>query len=299
MFTTNTIEPMVKRLILTAIIFCLNAYAAAQEVVDICGQYTYYPPENISLTQAKQTALQRARIEGLMRKFNVTVYQSNTSVVSNHDGDVSRDFYSYHGSDVRGEWIEDTQQPEYKVYSEDDRLVVFAKVCGKAREIVSAGIDIEARVLRNGLTPKYESKEFNAGDDMYLLFRSPVDGYVTVWLLDRGTQTVYCLLPYRNSPQGSVQVKHDQEYLFFHQDRKLNDWQYIDEYTLTAEKALEWNEVYVVFSPNPYAKAASSSSDELALRELSFNDFSAWLTRCQSKDKDMKVSKKLIEIKKK
>lgn len=288
-----------KRVLLMSLLLCCCTFVAAQEIVDICGQYTYYSSENETPAQAKQTALQRARIAGLIKKFNLTVYQSNTAVVSNHDGDVSRDFYSYHGSDVRGEWIEDTGQPEYKIYYENDRLVVSVEVCGKAREIVAAGIEIETYVLRNGLTPKYQSDKFKAGDDMYLWFKAPVDGYVTVWLLDRGSQTVYCLLPYRNSSLGTVPVKHDQEYVFFHQDRNLKDWQYIDEYTLTADAAIEWNEVYVVFSPNVYSKATSVVLGELAPRELSFKDFSAWLTNCQSKDRDMKVSKHLIEIKKK
>lgn len=287
---------MRKGLFSVIILLGLGVLAAAQEIVNVCGEYTYYPSEDVTLAQAKQTALQRARLEGLIKQFNETVYQSNTSVVSNRNGESSVDIYSFGGTDARGEWLEDTKPAEYTVFYEQDMLVVKATVCGKAREITSAGIDVEAKVLRNGLTPKYESSEFNSGDDMYLYFRAPMDGYVTVYLLDRGNQTVYCLLPYRNSPQGAVQVKHDEMYVFFKQDRKLKDWQYIDEYTLTAEKAVEWNDVYVIFSPNPYAKALAVSTDELAPRELSFRDFSAWLTKSQAKDKDMKVSKHLIKI---
>lgn len=287
-----------KRFVLLGILSGLLSVGYCQKVVTVCGEYTYYAPENVTPAQAKQVALQRARIAGLIEIFNQTVYQSNTTVVTNRNGESTSELYSYGGSDARGEWIEDTGEPRYTITYEQDMLVVKATVCGKAREIKSAGIDIEAKVLRNGTEPRFESSKFNSGDDLYLWFKSPIDGYLTVWLLDRGSQTVYCMLPYRSSSQGSVEVKRDRPYTFFHQDRKLKDWQYIDEYTLTANDAVEWNEVYVVFSPNAYVKASVKASDALAPRELTFKDFSGWLTRCQTKDPEMTVSKYLIEIKK-
>lgn len=288
-----------KRIALIALTLCVFTAAVAQKPVTVCGEYTYYATENVTPAQAKQIALQRARVAGLIQAFNQTVYQSNTTVVTNRNGESSVDLYSFGGSDARGEWIEDFEEPRYTITYEQDMLVVKAEVCGKAREIKSAGIDIESKVLRNGTEPRFESDNFNSGDDLYLWFKTPVDGYLTVWLLDRGSQTVYCLLPYRSSSQGAVEVKRDQTYVFFRQNHKLKDWQYIDEYTLTASATVEWNEVYVVFSPSPYIKATVNASDLLAPRELTFKDFSAWLTRCQIKDSDMVVSKQLIEIKKK
>lgn len=287
------------KLALTSL-FVLSVFSVsvAQKPITVCGEYTYYAPENVTPAQAKQVALQRARVAGLIAEFNQTVYQSNTTVVSNCNGESITEFYSFGGSEARGEWIEDSEAPKFEIFYEQDMLVVKASVCGKAREIKSAGIEIEVRVLRNGLEPKFENDHFNSGDDMFLYFRAPVDGYVTAWLLDRGSQTVYCLLPYRNMEQGAMDVEHNKEYVFFHQNRKLKDWQHIDEYTLTANSAVEFNEVYVVFSPNSYTKAISITTGDLLPRELSFKDFSAWLTRCQTKDPDMTVSKKTIEIRK-
>ena len=288
-----------KRIAFIALALCVFTAAVAQKPVTVCGEYTYYAPENVTPAQAKQVALQRARVAGLIQAFNQTVYQSNTTVVTNRNGESSVDLYSFGGSDARGEWIEDTEEPRYTIIYEQDMLVVKAEVCGKARKITSAGIDIQAKVLRNGTEPRHESDSFISGDDMYLWFLSPIDGYVAVYLLDRGTQTVYCLLPYRNSSLGAVEVRHDTPYLFFRQDRKLKDWQYIDEYTMTAEKAMEYNEVYVVFSPNKFAKAATAASEALAPRELPFKAFAEWLTRSQTKDPEMTVTKRLIQIKKK
>lgn len=288
-----------KNIMLIATILGIFSAAMAQKPVKVCGEYTYYAPENVTTAHAKQTALQRARLAGLIQEFNQIVYQSNTTVTTNRDGESSVDLYSFGGSDARGEWIEDTEEPRYTISYEQDMLVVKAEVCGKAREIKSAGIIFESKVLRNGTAPRFESDKFVSGDDMYLWFRSPVDGWLTVYLLDRNSKTVYCLLPYRNSPMGAAEIKHDQTYVFFQQDRKLKDWQYIDEYTLTAESSVEWNEVYVVFSPNPYAKAIGNASGKIAPHEMPLKDFVKWLEHCRTKDKDMTVNKHLLEIRKK
>lgn len=285
-----------KNIMLIATILGIFSAAMAQKPVKVCGEYTYYAPENVNTAHAKQTALQRARLAGLIQEFNQIVYQSNTTVTTNRDGESSVDLYSFGGSDARGEWIEDTEEPRYTISYEQDMLVVKAEVCGKAREIKSAGIIIESKVLRNGTAPRFESDKFVSGDDMYLWFRSPVDGWLTVYLLDRNSKTVYCLLPYRNSPMGAVEIKHDQTYVFFQQDRILKDWQYIDEYTLTAESSVEWNEVYVVFSPNHYAKAIGNASGKIAPHEMPLKDFVKWLEHCRTKDKDMTVNKHLLEI---
>lgn len=291
---------MERRTVLLMVAIGILSAAVAQKPVTVCGEYTYYAPENVTPAQAKQTALQRARVAGLVQAFNQTVYQSNTTVATNRNGESTVDLYSFGGSDARGEWIEDTEEPRYTISYEQDMLVVKAMVCGKAREITSAGIQLVSRVLRNGTDPRMESDRFNSGDDMYLHFQSPVDGYLTVYLLDRETQTVYCLLPYRNASEGAVRVQHDQVYTFFHQDRRRQGWQYVDEYTLTAEREVEWNELYVVFSPNPFTKpSGTTATDALSVRELPFKDFSHWLTRCQTKDPAMTVNKHLIQIKKK
>ena len=53
---------------------------------------------------------------------------------------------------------------------EDGMLVVSVKVKGQAREILSASIDYQARILRNGIEDKFESDLFKNGDDLFLSF---------------------------------------------------------------------------------------------------------------------------------
>lgn len=268
----------------------------AQKVANVCGEYTFYVPENVALQEAKLIALERARIAGLIKEFNQTLYETTTLVITNRHTGSTVDFYSFGGSDVRGVWIEDKDVPKYEISYEKEMLVVKVSVCGKAKETRSAGIAIETHVLRNGSEPKFESDYFKTGDDMFLYFRAPVDGYLSVYLLNREDQMVYCLLPYQSSSGGSVPIKQDKEYVFFHPDRKWNEGQQVDELFVTADGPVEWNEVYVVFSPNSFVKPITTITDERTPRELSFKDFSSWLTRCQTKDHDMIVEKRLIKI---
>jgi len=285
--------------ILLMLMLVLPMMVTAQREREVSGEYTYYVPSNVTLEQAKITAEQHARIAALVKEFNIMVYQNNTSVLSNRNGDEIDDFYSVDVTESRGEWIRNTKPTEFELIPEEGNLVVKATVWGMAREVMSAKTSIDARVLRNGTEPKYESNLFKEGDDLYLYFRSAEDGWLCVFLFNRFNNEVNCLLPYLQSPEGSVRVKHDKEYVFFKADQNLPDWNLIDEYTMTCESSAEFNEIYVVFSPHKFSKPVGGDTD-LADKPLSFDAaaLTRWLSKCQSKDKDMVVEKRLVRVEK-
>ena len=287
------------KLILLTLLFLLPAMAYAQKERKVSGEYTYYVPSNITLEQAMITAEQHARIAAMVKEFNITVYQNDMSVLSNRNGEEIDDFYSIGVSEYRGEWIRDTKPTEFQTFVEDGEFAVKATVWGVAREVVAAKSSIDARVLRNGTEPKFESGHFKDGDDLYLYFRAPEDGWLCAFLLDRFSKEVFCLLPYRNSPDGAVQVKHDKEYVFFKADKNSPDWNMVDEYVMTCESSGEFNEIIVVFSPHRFTKPAGDGAN-VDGKPLTFEleTLTKWLSNCQSKDKDMVVEKKLIEIRK-
>ena len=270
---------------------------SAQKAVKLCGEYTYSVPANVSLEQAKQTALERAKLEALAEQFGTIVSQSSATVVTNENGksDVRALFLG--GSEVKGEWLETTQEPKYDVSYEQGMLVVkVVSVCGKAREIVGAGIDFTAKVLKNGTEAKFESDHFRNGDAIYLLFHSPADGYLAVYLIDE-SQTAYCLLPYMKAPSGNARVKSGTEYVFF-SERQADraEAAIVNEYRLTAEKPAEQNFLYVIFSPNEFTKANDKTRSEALPRELSLADFRQWLANNRTRDKNMKVVEKILTI---
>ena len=148
---------------------------------------------------------------------------------------------------MRGEWIEDVDEPQVDVTYEQDMLVVTARVRGRTRPVTTAQVQVEVRLLRNGTEPRYESGEFRAGDDLYLYFRTPAAGYVAVYLLDG--EAAYCLLPYARDPAGTMQVGNDRPHVFFSADLADEAVKpYVDELYLTATQPVEHNTVCVIFS---------------------------------------------------
>ena len=294
MFTLSTLRCSSISIILL-VFFYTNL--SAQKTEQICGEYTYVAPENVSLEQAKQTALDRAKIEALAEKFGTIVSQSNATVVENTNGISNTRFLSLGGSEVKGEWIETTKEPKYNISYEQEMLVVKVSVCGKVREIAGSKIDFTAKVLKNGTEAKFESDNFRDGDAIYLLFRSPVDGYLAVYLVDE-SKTVYCLLPYMNAPSGNARIKSGTEYIFF-SEKKANPSEIaiVNEYVLMTEKSVEQNFLYIVFSPNEFTKANDKSNDETLPRELSLTDFQQWLAKKRTHDKNMELEVKALTIK--
>ena len=282
--------------LLISVLSVVAAVSYAQKVQKVTATYTYHAPENVTLEQAKTTALDRAKIQAIADEFGTIVSQSNSTRIENRNGDSAVDFLSIGGSDVRGEWIETIGEPQYEIAYEQSMLVVKVSVKGRIREIVSAGIDISARILRNGTEDRFESEEFRSGDDLYLSFVSPVDGYLAVYLVD-AEQRAYCLLPYR-SQGGIYKVAANRRYLFFNiKEAEAHERQYVDEYTMTCERSLEQNQIYVVFSPQPFAKAADNATTELLPRELGFEDFQKWLAKSRGKDINMQVTNLPLTIK--
>lgn len=281
-------------LLLLSVLFTIPVFSQKMKTVE--GEYTYHAPENVTLEEAKRIALDRAKIQALADAFGTIVSQTNATYVQNCNGSSDIDFLSIGGSEVKGEWIETVGEPQYDISYEQGMLVVKVSVKGKAREIVSAQIDIKAKVLRNGTEDKFESDEFRDGDDLYLSFVSPVSGYLAVYLVDAG-QKAYCLLPYRSQTDGIYKVEANRRYVFFNiKEAAPQERQYVDEYVMICSRSSEYNQIYVIFSPQPFAKAADNASAETLPGELNYKELQKWLTEYRKKDKSMNVIKKSILI---
>lgn len=290
-----------------ALVLCLIGLVAnvnAQSVKSVSAEYVYVQPENETLAQAKAKAIQKAKVQALADEFGTLIEQSNFT--NTREGNLS--FVSMGMSEVRGEWLGDTKEPEFTYAMNDIGLrVITVKVWGKAREIVSAGIDVDAKLLRLGTEARHEGSEFKEGDDFYALFSSPVDGYLTIYMMDEGDNASR-LLPYANSSEMSYKIKANKEYLFFSR-KKLNegdDVNEVDEYFLNVSKPVEYNRVYFIFSPNEFVHPKDTQTGTITAggikmrlpHMLSFNDMQEWLLKNRSRDKQMQVVRKEIVIRK-
>lgn len=277
-----------------SVLFTLPLFA--QKAKRVCGEYTYYAEGNESPNLAKQKSLEGARINALAKEFGTVLSQSTLSISESNQGDDKDYFSQLSSSEVKGEWLEDLGEPEYKIDFIDNMLIVNCKVCGTAREITNEAADFETMVLRNGVEKRFASTKFVDGDNLFVQFRSPQDGYVAVYLVDE-TPTAFCLLPYMDNTSGQQAVKHNEEYVFFSpKDSKTGC--NVDEFVITCAGEVERNMMYVIFSPKPFSKAMDNQVDEDLPRQLPYEKFSEWLTKCRKRDPKMGLKVIHLEIKK-
>lgn len=272
----------------------------AQKIAKVSATYTYYAPETMSVEEAKRTALDRAKIQAIADEFGTVVSQSTSTVVTNKNGQSDTQFFSLGGSDVKGEWIETIGEPVYDLKFENHFLVVVCSVKGKAREIIHAKIDFIAKPLRNGTELRFEDVNFRNGDDLYLYFESPTDGYLAVYLLDELTQTVYCILPYKAQALSAYHVLANKKYVMFSREKadKL-ERPFVDEYTLSCDNDKEFNTLYILFSPNDIGKRNGfDSSIEDKPDNITLLNFKKWLGKVLSNDRSLQFQEINITISK-
>ena len=268
------------------------------------GSYTYEIPKSMSYDQACQAALVKAQNDAIAEAFGLSMLEDNSLFVSNINGKSDVSFHSTSEGTVRGVWLADESEPVYEKFQENGRDWVKVTVKGRAREIRSAGTDFEIAPIRYKPDKELATDVFKNGDNFYLYFKSPIDGFLTVFLFDITANQAYCLLPYQDSGAGSFQIRFGEAYYFFSPQHGQPEDGTVDELVMTCapEKPEEYNQLFVIFSPNKYAKALSKN-DQKQLTEglvvpssLDYKDFNKWLMKCQQRDEDMEVRRIPIKI---
>lgn len=272
---------------------------SAQRIVTGKGTYSYPVPESKSIDEAKIIAIEKARLQVIADNFGTVVDMSTMTEVRNVNDMSSVEMISYGESEVKGEWIEDISEPVFAISYEQGKLFLTITVEGKIREIVSADIDFKAKVLRNGVEERFEGYDFKDGDDLYLSFISPIDGYLAVYLYN-GEDDTYCLLPYIAQSEGCFNIRRNRQYILFSSEKVSEGIlpNMVDEYNMTASSSKEVNLIYIIFSPNRFTKALDDGSDEYLPRSLDYKSFQKWLIKNRNRDKEMRVQRKTITISK-
>ena len=290
---------MFLRIILLLLITGAFPEIYAQKVKTVSSTYTFYAPETMPVIEAKRIAEERAKIEAIANAFGTIVSQSNVTAISNTNENTDSRFFSFGSSDVRGEWIESIGEPVYgEIIYRDNLIVVQCSVKGRVRELSKSKIDIVAKPLKNGTEVRNESYDFRNGDEVYLYFKAPVDGFLSVFMIDVSSKMCYCVLPYRNSDGSPKAVKADTEYILFSKkhsdDRELA--RFVDEYVLTANDEVEYNEFYILFSPNPFSKAILEDATGVYPKMLSWDNFHKWLSNSRINDSHLTLKKIIVKI---
>lgn len=282
--------------ILLMLFFLFPLAASAQKMRTVSGDYTYYAPSDVTLDQARQTALSRAKQQLIAETFGTVMQVNSSTSVSNSDGVSSINYMSAGASEVKGEWVETIGEPRYDIRYEQQMLVVTVSVKGRVREMLGARAGFRVSVLKNGTESKFEADEFRDGDDLFLSFRSPDDGYLMIYLYD-GAQEVCRLLPYAGQKTDFQRIEAGKRYIFF----SSGDADYgipsssIDEYVMTCRGKSEINRIYVIFSPEPFLGAPADGSDSGI---IGYPSFQKWVADSRVRDGKIQIDIKDILIRK-
>lgn len=259
-------------------------------------EYLYHVPENVTTEQAKETAITRARIQAISDEFGSYVMQTSSIKVDNNNGDSSINFMSLGGSELKGEWIEDLEEPIFEYLTDGNNIAIKVKIKGKIREIEGTRTPLSIKLLRNDIHDTEGTDRFISGDELYMTFISPVEGYLAVYLLDT-EDTAYCLLPYHTQQDGIYKIKANKKYIFFNPEYKdETDSMEIDSIILETNRDYECNRIFAIFSPNKFYKGIDYMKEQDTPRCMSFSNFKTWFSDIRKKDKDLTIQEIPIHI---
>lgn len=271
----------------------------AQKPIRVKATETYRANKNETTADAERISLERAKIKALQEVFGENISESSSGIVSTQ---FDENFYSsYSNTSVKGEWIETIGEPVFE-YSFDDRMpIVTCTVEGLVKEIQGIRAEYEAVVLKHSPNKKFASNDFSDGDEMFLYFKSPVSGFINVFLVCRDDDNALCLLPYRESKEGSFKVNADTEYYLFSKEAAPSGQDdLVDEYILSSDRQREFDDIVVIFSPEEFNKVGLNvKKDDLeAIKETSIKKFNDWLAKLRSHHNNITVKNYPITISK-
>lgn len=260
----------------------------AQRVATVCGEYRYTVPGEIPLNRAKQIAIDKARNEAIANEFGQVVSQSTNTTIHSSGTQSSVQSDSYASTESKAIWLSDTKEPEVSIAYENDVMVITASVCGKARELKTAEVELRMQVLNNG----FESNQFRSNDKVSILFKSPVSGYVAIFFRDDNAGIISCMLPYENEDGTAREVKSNKEYTYLSTADPIYPYQ--EETILVTDKTVEFDTFIIVFSKKDFSMPSSEAGEFVP--ELSVEDFQKWLRKNRINDETMQTIEKSIQI---
>lgn len=283
---------------LTALISVLTLMAAlpvfGQGTRTISGDYTFYGDRSHSPEACREAALEGARVSALAKEFGTlftTVFDTQNKKVG--DDEIQNTEYVTR-SEVKGEWLADIGEPSYDVSIDNDgNYIVRCRIRGKAKAISNESTDFEADVMRNGTDHRNSTTRFRSGDDMFVSVKTPVDGYLSIYLVGEN-RDVYSLFPYYTSSNNDIKLRRGREYMLFDPAKSPEELGQADELVLSSDSDIERNSLYLIFSPNRYSLAVDTESGNYSPRELSYKEFSKWLLK--SRQRDPKLGVKVIRL---
>ncbi len=306
----------IKLLIIFIIFFPLILSAQKKDIVTTEGTAQIELLKTKSQLDTEKEAEELATINALERAFGKVIIMGNSTYIKNLNTGKQTEtmsvFNMLANTMVKGEVIEVinkkfTDIPGIKTI--DGKKINITEVkCDikiKAKELSEPPIDIISFPLACK-NIRCETTSFYDNDILYLYFKSPSSGYLSVFLDDN--KNSFRLLPYQNMPvkyEDGMPISADKEYILFstdHEHNYIDDKDFIeDTYLLDAESAQDMNRLFIIFSKRPLNKPELKDNTKFEKSQgytlpkaLKSEDFQNWLQKNRIFRKDIQV--KMIDI---
>lgn len=239
-------------------------------------------------------ARDEAKVNAIENVLGSVIVQGNSMYVKNSSGSQPKNdivFNSISNILVNGEWIKTTDEHiEYK--DNDGYRHVILTIEGEVRELKKIAFTPDVHSL-SCEDLKCSTEVFNYGQNFYVYFKAPKDGYISVYL-DDGKLTQR-LLPYqRDINANTFKVESDHVYYFFSKKTDKNVGM-VDEVELVTDSKMEQNRLFVLYSLNDFGKPLldDKKSDKqdgyIIPKSLPSPKFQEWLQKTRSYNRNIEL----------
>jgi len=244
-----------------------------------------------TLKRARENALEKAFGSSVESKYESLVITemegrsvSSTREVRNN----------YINTFPNGRWIRDENSSAVEERDDKGNWWMTCEVTGYAREVESAPVRFKAYTLDGHDPQKNIAQSFAHGEDGYLYFRSPDEGFLVVFYDD--FNSVQRCIPYNVTTEKYLKVDSDRDYIFFSGGKNdyLSERNKADRIQFYTNTPRDFNLFYVLFSSKPFSGYNVNEPDTLpgdfrTFRWLHRDEFQDWLQEQRIRNKNLQV----------
>jgi hypothetical protein len=296
-------------------LFFLHTYS--QKTVTEQGEYMMRVETFMSENEATEKALKLAQINAIENAFGKVIVQGNSTFIQNASTgqkvETNNSFSFIADSYVNGEWLETLDEKKEIINAEDGSRWIKIKVKGKIREIKNITYSCETYTLSCPMI-NCKTSEFNDGQRLYVYFKSPKNGFISIYFDDPYKKITTRILPYCNSKADNMvnfPVHADEAYFLFSKEHDyLNDIDNINDLELLSDLPLEQYKIYVFFSPEEFDKPILDYYTNKMLTTQQINEgytlppslpsenFQNWQLKVRGKKPDLEMQTILLTVRK-
>ena len=295
------------------LIGCLLAFSAThaqkKKTISVRGTSEILLEEADCIGRAKQKAVDMAKLNALESAFGKVIVQGTNIYIKNTGtgemAQTSTVMNTIANTMVNGEFVEEevtrlewVLRDKYTNSTDmQQELWLMCEVEGKAREVSAEKAAFKVATL-NCPDQGCETAVFKNDERFYLSFKSPIAGYVSVFMKDFEEDVVYRILPYQRMEgdyESTIPVKADQQYIFFSQEAHKELFPSLASYVVdpislgTTEEQL-FNRMYITFSTTPFVKPTLDAKAEYNyFKTTDFDSFQTWLNRNRARDQSFQM----------